>query len=184
MQDDWGEFEVDDPTAHNHIADDASDDSYPSPELSPSDDEVPIINTQHTVDIDLTRDIDDTPPPVPFDHEPIRVMRDDDEQGEYWCDHCTIMWPYKRQLHLHWESLRHRNMVNFLGGEPMFFCAACNWLPDMPHRHVAGKRHQKAARRLGRPPLAGDFALRQVVRDEDGRRVGLLINPAATGLRF
>ena len=112
--------------------------------------------------------------PEGFDPEPRFVMRDFEERGEFWCDHCSICLPYRSQLHEHWRTVRHQTMVDFLLGEPMFYCGPCNVLPSMPFLHRDGRRQRRTVARLGRISQDSDVALRQVVMGVN-RRVAILI---------
>ena len=136
-----------------------------------SDDDVPTPDR-----IDLTQGSDEDDPP--FDARPLFVMLDDDERGEYWCHHCRVWFHYKRQLHQHLLSQRHAVMLRYLNGEPMYHCLDCNWLPDMPHLHLAGARHRRAIRFRFPDAREPDLYLRQVLIDGNGRRISVRVEGA------
>ena len=143
---------------------------WPSPELSPSEDEAPDYfddRARHQV-IDLTD-------PGLFDEDPVLVMQDQHARVEIHCLHCSIKFHWTTDAIQHWSSPRHALMMAFLHGEPMVYCVLCNLLPEMPHRHLDGKRHARALRRSGRGPLPSDVQVRRVYIGADGRRRALLV---------
>ena len=176
--------------------------SIPSPNYSPSPMTSPPLSPVHHAPpqaeppIDLTADdewvvdptimdptfnngpIDVAPPvvlPLGFDPEPEFVMRDDEARGEFWCDHCSLHFTFRSVLHDHLRTTRHDEMLDFLNGEPRYFCVVCKTLPEMPHHHESTKSHRRKVCRLGRGPRDADVALRQVVMGPDHRRVAILL---------
>jgi hypothetical protein len=115
--------------------------------------------------------------PENFDPQPVFVMRDEEARGEFWCDYCTLCFPYRSQLHDHLRGVRHDTMMRFLNGEPMYYCTVCNLLPHMPFLHRDGRRHRRLVTRLGRYGQEADVELRQVVMGVNRRRVAILLPP-------
>ena len=142
--------------------------SWPSPELSPSEDEAPGYFDDRRQVVDLTD-------PDVFDEDPVLVMLDQHTRAEVHCYHCSIKFHWTTDAIQHWSSPRHTLMMAFLHGEPMVYCVLCNILPEMPHRHLDGKRHARALRRSGRGPLPSDVQVRRVYIGADGRRRALLV---------
>jgi hypothetical protein len=66
-------------------------------------------------------------------------------------------------------------MMDFLNGEPMYWCAVCNLLPEMPCRHYHSRSHRREVSYLRRHPHGSDLALRQVVMGANNRRVAILL---------
>ena len=171
--------------------------SIPSPVLSPSPSPSahvsPLLPSQRSPyhsppRIDLTMDdeplvdvgIIDLPSvllqlPADFDPEPVFVMRDEEAYGGFWCDYCSIRFTRRSLLHVHERTVRHYEMMAFLNGEPMYWCAVCNLLPDMPFRHHLDQSHRRKVSYLRRHSRSSDLALRQVVMGANHRRVAILL---------
>ena len=116
-------------------------------------------------------------PVPPFNTQPVLAMWDEDIRVDIKCLHCSILFHWTSHAIQHWNSERHLQMVDFLNGEPMMYCVVCNWLPDMPHQHLQGSRHQKALRKLGRIAHHADMQIRCVRTFDDGRKYAVLISP-------
>jgi hypothetical protein len=149
-----------------------------SPELSPFDDSVEemefVPHDAYDADVvDLVSSDDDvpsTPPRVeeaaaPFDEAPRLFMMHAYMQvprRDLWCYHCGLQFQWIDEAIRHWESSRHRRMVKFARGKPMFFCTVCNRVPAKPYRHEMSHRHIRRRRRLNLNPHPYDVVIRQV----------------------
>ena len=196
----WGDLDEVDVTQSYHYSPSLPQPLSPlSPELSPEPPS-PLIPSERSPArtpprIDLSADdgvpgdheldngsIDDLPSvmrrvPEGFDLQPEYVMRDAEARGVFWCDYCTLSFPYRSQLHQHHRGARHDQMLEFLNGEPMYYCIVCNVLPHMPFLHRDGRRHRRNVNLLGRFRQETDVALRQVIVGSDQRRVAILLPP-------
>ena len=123
----------------------------------------------------LDVDMPMVPLTVPFDTQPVLVMWDENIRMELKCYQCCLLFHWTSEAINHWNSERHLQMVEFLNGEPMMFCVVCNWLPDMPHRHLQGARHLKGLRRLGRIAQYTDMQVRRVHLFADGRKYAMFL---------
>jgi hypothetical protein len=191
----WGDLDEVDPTDGYSPTMPPHPFSPPSPELSLSP-QSPLLPSQRSPyqsppRIDLTHDderledptFNDGPAadlssvvlPLGFDPDPEFVMMDEEARGCFWCDHCSMHFSFRSVLHEHLRTTRHRDMINFLNGEPMIFCVVCKTLPEMPCRHESSRSHRRKVMLLGRYPREADVALRQVVMGANRRKMAILL---------
>jgi hypothetical protein len=185
--DGWGEFEEYDPTTVHRtetpeIYSVPNSPEIPSPELSPSDEEVmlpalvppvpPVLAVEPVSDDEGDDEGDDevpVPPVAPavalFDESPAIVMIQSLHQHprqELWCLHCDVRFHYVSEAITHYETARHLRTVAFMMGQPQFYCVICARVPARPYAHEVGPRHIRRRARLNLPPHPNHVALRQV----------------------
>jgi hypothetical protein len=122
--------------------------------------------------IDLTHD-----EVAVFDRDPLIMAPGLHMHGYFECAYCRLRWHHVRDLRKHLAGPRHRKMVDFIRGRPMFYCLTCNLVPGAAKLHLQGARHLKAVRKMRCRQFPTDFAFRQVVRNVEGRLEALLVFP-------